>query len=194
MTKITIDRAVVEQALEALEALRLGMPDSVLARSLDLRIEALKAAMAESVQEPGFWGRVAARQASKIKQLETAAQQALEALEEVRFWHAKQKMAITALRAALAEPVQEPVAQALCEADRIMGHDDEATEWRQRWGHLFGVAGSATSPWRESAAQGCSPGGTGMSATPPQRPAEPDTDCHAQGICQRTGYGIGGQQ
>jgi hypothetical protein len=25
---------------------------------------------------------------------------------------------------------------------------------------------------------------------PPQRPAEPDTDCHAQGICQRSGYGI----
>ena len=36
---------------------------------------------AEPVQEPGFWGRVAARQASRIKQLETAAQQALEALE-----------------------------------------------------------------------------------------------------------------
>lgn len=30
-------------------------------------------------------------------------------------------------------------------------------------------------------------------AAPPQRPAEPDTDCHAQGICQRSGYGIGGQ-
>lgn len=40
-------------------------------------------------------------------------------------------------RAALAQPVQEPVQQALCEADRIMGHDDEATEWRERWGHLF---------------------------------------------------------
>jgi hypothetical protein len=25
---------------------------------------------------------------------------------------------------------------------------------------------------------------------PPQRPAEPDTDCHAQGICQRSGYSI----
>jgi hypothetical protein len=36
----------------------------------------LRAALAEPVQEPGFWGRVAARQASKIKQLETAAQQA----------------------------------------------------------------------------------------------------------------------
>ena len=48
--------------------------------------------------------------------------------------------AITALRAALAEPVQEPVQQALCEADRIMSHDDEATEWRERWAHLFSCA------------------------------------------------------
>lgn len=27
--------------------------------------------------------------------------------------------------------------QALREIDRIMGHDDEATEWRDRWAHLF---------------------------------------------------------
>ena len=47
MTKITIDRSTVEQALEALKGLRLGMPDSVLARSLDQRIDALRAALAE---------------------------------------------------------------------------------------------------------------------------------------------------
>ncbi len=45
-------RAAAQQALEALEALRLGMPDSVLARSLDQRIDALRAALAEPVQEP----------------------------------------------------------------------------------------------------------------------------------------------
>ena len=45
MTKITIDRSTVEQALEALEALRLGMPDSVLARSLDQRIAILRDAL-----------------------------------------------------------------------------------------------------------------------------------------------------
>ena len=44
-----------------------------------------------------------------------------------------------ALRA-LAESVQESVQQALCEADRIMGHDDESTEWRERWAHLFSCA------------------------------------------------------
>ena len=58
MTKILIDRAVVEQALEALKGLRLGMPDSVLARSLDQRLDALRAALAEPqepVQEPVYW-------------------------------------------------------------------------------------------------------------------------------------------
>ncbi len=76
------------------------------------------------------------------------------------------------------------------EADRIMGHDDEATEWRERWKHLFGVAGSATSPWRESAAQGCSPGGTGMPATPPQRkPLTSDKDRPDQGATYVEGYG-----
>ena len=58
MTKITIDRSTVEQALEALKGLRLGMPDSVLARSLDQRIDALRAALAEPqepVQEPVYW-------------------------------------------------------------------------------------------------------------------------------------------
>ena len=49
------------------------------------------------------------------------------------------RASITALEAALAEP-QEPVQQALCEADRIMGHDDESTEWRERWAHLFSCA------------------------------------------------------
>jgi hypothetical protein len=29
---------------------------------------------------------------------------------------------------------------ALAEADRIMGHDDTATEWRERWAHLWGEA------------------------------------------------------
>lgn len=37
--------------------------------------------------------------------LRTTAQQALEALEDLRVWRVKQSMAITALRAALAEPV-----------------------------------------------------------------------------------------
>jgi hypothetical protein len=95
-------------------------------------------------------------------QLRTAAQQALEALE----WHlargaygADLEGVTGNLRDALAES-QEPdpwgagyeagyaagvaeydpqqAQQALEEADRIMVHDDEATEWRERWGHLFG--------------------------------------------------------
>jgi hypothetical protein len=44
--------------------------------------------------------------------LRTAAQQALEALEDLLVWHSKNSraiIAIDALKAALAEPVQEPV-------------------------------------------------------------------------------------
>ena len=40
--------------------------------------------------------------------------------------------------AGVAEYDPQQAQQALEEADRIMGHDDEATEWRERWGHLFG--------------------------------------------------------
>lgn len=40
-----------------------------------------KAQQDEPAQDSGFWGRVAARQASRIKQLETAVQQALEVLK-----------------------------------------------------------------------------------------------------------------
>ena len=28
---------------------------------------------------------------------------------------------------------------ALAEADRIMGHDDDATEWREKWAHLWAL-------------------------------------------------------
>ena len=72
-----------------------------------------------------------------MNDLRAAAQPALEALE----WLKQRGVfgdfdgVTDTLRAALAEP-QEPVLQALCEADRIMGHDDEATEWRERWAHL----------------------------------------------------------
>jgi hypothetical protein len=47
-----------------------------------------------------------------LANLRTAGQQALEALEDLLVWHSKNSRAITAisaLRAALAEPVQEPL-------------------------------------------------------------------------------------
>ena len=34
----------------------------------------------------------------------------------------------------------ERLRAALQEADTIMGHDDEATEWRDKWAHLWGPA------------------------------------------------------
>ena len=103
MTKMLIDRTLVEQALQIVE--NTAYP---LARSL---IKALRAALADQ-QEPGFWGRVAARQASRIKQLEATGQQALEAM---RCAVPTGKITLTDwmkanrdLEAALAEPVQEP--------------------------------------------------------------------------------------
>ncbi len=99
MKQILIDRAVVEQALHV--ATGAGYPLALIA--------ALKAALAEPVQALGFWGRVAARQATRIKRLETTGRQALEALEVTRracFAEStlnKADAAMEALRAALAE-------------------------------------------------------------------------------------------
>ena len=111
--KITIDRATVEQALEALEQMVVGTEYEV-------------AVEAERVMDT--------------------------------------------LRAALAEPVQEPVARSLTEDERA------AIEY---FALNPSMAVLAFSHWlrRDKSA-------------PLQRPAEPDTDCHAQGICQRSGYGI----
>ncbi len=124
-----------------------GYDDGSTVAQIDALHELLFQRPAEPVQEPGFWGRVAARQASRIKQLETAAQQAgvmlktgmpeyntddvlevleaaLEALEAVTTARCggddgmdispinaafdKAESAREALKAALAEPVQEP--------------------------------------------------------------------------------------
>ena len=79
-------------------------------------IEAIRAAgvrVQEPEQEPEFWGRVAARQASRIKQLATTGQQALEALEkyqrmmlvEAGCQSEEGEAAIDNLRAVLAQPV-----------------------------------------------------------------------------------------
>jgi hypothetical protein len=121
MTKITIDRAVVEQALEALELLQNAIYNiggehvtgwgyaNDAADSAEKPITTLKAALVEP-QEPGFWGRVAARQASRIKQLETTGQQTLEALENFGMKHYENTGEVLhrdvyeALKAALAEP------------------------------------------------------------------------------------------
>ena len=86
---MTTLREAAQQALEALETMtqhfgfaRLGsssLADTMKRGDAHVAMNNLRAALAEPqepVQEPGFWGRVAARQASRIKQLETAAQQA----------------------------------------------------------------------------------------------------------------------
>jgi len=101
--------------------------------------------------------------------LRAAAQQALEALEmSRRFVYADNRPqcddAITALRAALEQPEQEPLTDTYVQevpdkCDRIV--------WR---GYYFCLPVNSTSK--------------------PEQP-EQDTDCHAQGICQRSGYGIG---
>jgi hypothetical protein len=62
-------------------------------------IEAVRSALEQDEREPGFWGRVAARQSDKIKQLETAL-------------------------AALKQPEQEPVARVIDD-----GTPEGSTEW-----------------------------------------------------------------
>lgn len=77
-----------------------------------------------------------------------------------------------ALKAALAEPAQEPVGYLPAyELDRLQsGHDGRLRSAK------FGAS--------------VLDGDVAVYTAPPQRPAEPDTDCHAQGICQRSGYSI----
>jgi hypothetical protein len=84
---MTTLREAAQQALEALEYYEHRKLDWCYAD--EAAITALRAALEQQVQEPGFWGRVAARQSDKIKQLETD------------------------LRAALKQPGQEPVAERL---------------------------------------------------------------------------------
>jgi hypothetical protein len=148
--------------------------------------------------------------------LRTAAQQALEALEaflsdELRPYEAAKISA--ALRAAMAEPVQEPVAQ--ISANRVIAAIEE---WKSLWWKVPPFASKVNRATREAITvshnplfallldaqaakqmpRGCTtPSGCQQHGchgdclpTEPQRPAEPDTDCHAQGICQRSGYGI----
>ena len=123
--------------------------------------------------------------------------------------------AITALRSALAqqaEPV-EPVAQ--ISANRVIAAIEE---WKSLWWKVPPFASKVNRATREAITvshnplfallldaqaakqmpRGCTtPSGCQQHGchgdclpTEPQRPAEPDTDCHAQGICQRSGYGI----
>ena len=234
MTKITIDSTLLEQISKELDALkRRGVFGDFTGVA-----DALKAAMAEP-QDPDSWG--AGYEAGY------AAGVAEHPAQPVQYHFPD-----------ATKMVQEPVQQALCEADRIMGHDDEATEWRERWGHLFTAPAAAepgqdrlehlrafckwervNSPhpeglphvaeWavmeidrlRAAKAQPQEPvqepdnGGKtgwppgllqddcrGLSKWLASRPdarqrlrealAEQaqDTDCHAQGICQRSGYSI----
>jgi hypothetical protein len=114
MTKILIDRAVVEQALHV--ATGAGYPVALIA--------ALKAALAEPVQEPGNGGRTGwppgllqddCRGLSKWLASRPDARQRLrealaEPVQEPPIWEQLAKIGNDALEAgALAEPVQEPV-------------------------------------------------------------------------------------
>ena len=78
-----------------------------------------------------------------------------------------------------AEPVQEPVAWRTFDGEggydyrTYEDNDSYAAEWTQRNPRHIG--------WVEPL------------YTAPPKPEPVDTDCHAQGICQRSGYGIGKQ-
>lgn len=132
----------------------------------------------------------------------------------------------TALKAALAEPVQEPVRCPLCnyqyghqigcennpvdialaaaqprqQAEPVQylvyweyKHVDDGPEtWRRvmpRTGQTLETALAEIQGYRRGLKRLYEVRALCVAA-PPQRQAEPDTDCHAQGICQRTGYSI----
>ena len=84
---------------------------------------------------------------------------------------------VAGLEAALAQPAPEPVAWRIFDGEDgyvFMSYEDNenyAVEWAQRNPRRAG--------WVEP-----------IYTAPPQRP-EPDTDCHEQGICQRSGYSFG---
>jgi hypothetical protein len=111
-------------------------------------------ALAEPVQETGFWGRVAARQASRITQLEATGRQALEALEKCSAQltrlgysanHADQ--VIPTVRAALEQPgpVVSPEVQVRAIASEIIDalNVDEQDGGYDLTGGLFGARFSA---------------------------------------------------
>lgn len=112
----------------------------------------------EPVQEPGFWGRIAARQASRIKRLETTGQHALEALEkyqrmmlvEAGCQSEEGEAEIDTFRAALAEPgtmvsPESPEVQVRAIASEIIDalNADEQDGGYDLTGGLFGAGFSA---------------------------------------------------
>ena len=112
VNKITIDRATVEQALEALEARGVCMftDDTV----VDDAITALHQALEQPNEFHPDWDQIKPFH-DRIAELETVAKQALAALNAAlsddRPYIEKSKQAITALRQALEQPAQqqEPV-------------------------------------------------------------------------------------
>ena len=120
-----------EPAEQALKAMRCAVPTGTITLyEWDKAISDLAAALAqqaEPVQEPGFWGRVAARQASRIKQLEATAQQALEFIRAMNEhgwlladYESDMERTVAGLEAALAQEQAEPV----CKCDlrtRLVG-------------------------------------------------------------------------
>ena len=145
-----------------------------------------------------------------MNNLRIAAQQALEALDEIEdLWGfvprrsiPKRMKAQRDLRAALAQPEPQPVAWRTFDGEDgylYMPYEDNETyaaEWAQRnprradW-----VEPLYTAPLQrpepiidKSMAVRIA---TQLGWVPP--PQEPDTDCHEQGICQRSGYSFGAQ-
>ncbi len=110
---MTTLRTAAQQALEFIRTMNLhGWLLADYEADMARTVEGLEAALAQE-QEPGFWGRVAARQASRIKQIEAAAQQALDDLKDL---HANHNITlagtISRLEAALAqEPTPPPEAR-----------------------------------------------------------------------------------
>ena len=117
---------LIVSAFDALKPASAARNEPLQINAARASITALEAALAEPEQEP-VAQRGAMFRTHPVVELQRSVESAV-------------RPACGVDPAAKAEPVQEPVLQALTEADRIMGHDDESTEWRERWAHLFSCA------------------------------------------------------
>ena len=151
-------RTAAQQALEALEWISAQKTGGMIQRKATEPITALGAALAEP-QDTDFerWWDDALDGPTPMAPIskETArwiwnAARA-EPVQEPDPWGAGYEAGYAA---GVAEYDPQPPQQALVEADRIMGHADEATEWRERWGHLFeGLPQRPSEPVQEPVAQ-----------------------------------------
>ncbi len=171
-------RAAAQQALEALEWISAQKTGGMIQRKATEPITALRAVLAEPVQEPVAWTPVAEALPNSGVKVLACYRNRLGNLRRIRaMW-----------TAAKTEEADSDDAEACSEYDEATDTYYVTEGWYEcidNWGDYSSVAVT------EGEVTHWMPLPPDPSTAPPQRPAEPDTDCHAQGICQRSGYSVG---